>query len=123
MAERSGIYLRLAAATVRATTRRPAYLAVRTVAAALIVVLEVAGVALLLDRFGSVGGWRPAEVLLLFGMAFAGQGLALVFGNSLEAEKLSELVRRGTFDQVLTRPASPLGWVVARRSRLGATRR
>jgi ABC-2 type transport system permease protein len=113
VAETLGVYLRLAAATVRATTRRPAYLAVRTVAAALIVVLEVAGVALLLDRFGSVGGWRPAEVLLLFGMAFAGQGLALAFGNSLEAEKLSELVRRGTFDQVLTRPASPLGWVVA----------
>src|SRR4029450_404489 len=37
----------------------------------------------------------------------------LVFGDTLEADKLSELVRRGTFDQVLTRPASPLGWMVA----------
>jgi len=37
----------------------------------------------------------------------------MMFGNSLEADKVSELVRRGTFDQVLTRPASPLGWVVA----------
>ena len=113
MAERLGVYLRLAAASVRATTRRPAYLAVRTVAAGLIVVLELAGVVLLLDRFGSIGGWRPAEVVLLFGLAFAAQGLALMFGNSLEADKVSELVRRGTFDQVLTRPASPLGWVVA----------
>jgi ABC-2 type transport system permease protein len=83
------------------------------VAAGLIVVLEVAGVVLLLGRFGSIGGWRPAEVVLLFGLAFAAQGLALMFGNSLEADKVSELVRRGTFDQVLTRPASPLGWVVA----------
>jgi ABC-2 type transport system permease protein len=106
VAERLGVYL-------RATTRRPAYLAVRTVAAGLIVVLELAGVVLLLDRFGSIGGWRPAEVVLLFGLAFAAQGLALMFGNSLEADKVSELVRRGTFDQVLTRPASPLGWVVA----------
>jgi ABC-2 type transport system permease protein len=113
VAERLGLYLRLAAASVRATTRRPAYLAVRTLAAGLIVVLEVAGVVLLLDRFGSIGGWRPAEVVLLFGLAFAAQGLALMFGSSLEADKVSELVRRGTFDQVLTRPASPLGWVVA----------
>jgi ABC-2 type transport system permease protein len=52
-------------------------------------------------------------VVLLFGLAFTAQGLALVFGNSLEADKVSELVRRGTFDQVLTRPSSPLGWVVA----------
>jgi ABC-2 type transport system permease protein len=113
VAERPGVYLRLAAASLRANARRPAYLAVRTAAAAVLVVVEVAGVALLLDRFESVGGWRPAEVLLLFGLAFAAQGLALVAGNSLEADKVSELVRRGTFDQVLTRPASPLGWVVA----------
>jgi ABC-2 type transport system permease protein len=113
VAERLGLYLRLAAAAVRATTRRPTYLAVRTLAAGLIVVLEVAGSVLLLDRFGSIGGWRPAEVALLFGLAFAAQGLALTFGNSLESDKMSELVRRGTFDQVLTRPVSPLGWVVA----------
>jgi ABC-2 type transport system permease protein len=113
VAERLGLYLRLAAAAVRATTRRPTYLAVRTLAAGLIVVLEVAGSVLLLDRFGSIGGWRPAEVALLFGLAFAAQGLALTFGNPLESDKMSELVRRGTFDQVLTRPVSPLGWVVA----------
>lgn len=113
MAETVGAYLRLAAAAVRATIRRPAYLAVRTLAAGLIVALEVAGSVLLLDRFGSIGGWRPAEVVLLFGLAFAAQGLALTFGNSLETDKMSQLVRRGTFDQVLTRPVSPLGWVVA----------
>jgi ABC-2 type transport system permease protein len=113
VAEGLGVYLRLAAASVRATARRPAHLAARFLAAALIVTLEVAGVALLLDRFGSIGGWRPAEVVLLFGLGFTAQGLALVFGDTLEADEVSKLVRRGTFDQVLTRPASPLGWVVA----------
>ena len=113
MAEGLGVYLRLAAASVRATARRPAHLAARFLAAALIVTLEVAGVALLLDRFGSIGGWRPAEVVLLFGLGFTAQGLALVFGDTLEADEVSKLVRRGTFDQILTRPASPLGWVVA----------
>ena len=113
MADSLAVYLRLAAASVRANTRRPAYLAVRTASAGLIVAIEVAGVVLLLDRFGTIGGWRPAEVVLLFGLAFASQGLALTFGNSLEADRLSELVRKGTFDQILTRPVSPLGWVVA----------
>jgi ABC-2 type transport system permease protein len=113
VAERAGIYLRLAAASVRATARRPVYLVARTLAAALIVAIEVAGVVLMLDSFGSIGGWRPAEVVLLFGLAFTAQGLVMVFGDTLEADKMSELVRRGTFDQVLTRPASPLGWVVA----------
>src|SRR4029453_17718932 len=113
VAEPPGVYLRLAAASVRATARRPAHLAARTLAAALIVAIEVAGGLLMLGPFGSIGGWRPAEVVVLFGLGFAGQGLALVFGDTLEADKMSELVRRGTFDQVLTRPASPLGWVVA----------
>ena len=36
-----------------------------------------------------------------------------MFGDTLEADEVSKLVRRGTFDQILTRPASPLGWVVA----------
>jgi ABC-2 type transport system permease protein len=113
VAEGLRLYLRLAAASVRANTRRPAFLAVRMLASGLIVAIEVAGVVLLLDRFGSIGGWRPAEVVLLFGLAFTSQGLALTFGNCLEADRVSELVRRGTFDQVLTRPVSPLGWVVA----------
>jgi ABC-2 type transport system permease protein len=113
VAERPGIYLRLAAAAVRATARRPAYLAARTLAAGLLVAVEVAGVVLLVDRFGTIGGWRTAEVVLLFGLAFAAQGLAQLFGDTLEADKVSTLVRRGTFDQVLTRPVSPLGWVLA----------
>jgi hypothetical protein len=49
VAEQLALYLRLAAASVRANTRRPTHLAVRTVAAGLIVAIEVAGVVLLLD--------------------------------------------------------------------------
>ena len=107
------VYLRLAAAAVRANARRPAFLAARTLASGSIAAVEVAGMVLLLDRFGTVGGWRAAEVVLLAGLAFASQGLALTLGTRLEADNLSLLVRKGTFDQVLTRPVSPLGWLVA----------
>src|SRR5206468_6664858 len=40
-------------------------------------------------------------------------GLGLLFGDRLEPTYFSELVRRGTFDQVLVRPTAPLGWLVA----------
>ena len=113
MAEGLLVYLRLAAAAVRANARRPVFLAARTLASGTIVAAEVAGMVLLLDRFGTVGGWRAAEVVLLAGLAFASQGLALTLGTRLEADDLSLLVRKGTFDQVLTRPVSPLGWIVA----------
>ena len=113
MAEGVAVYLRLAAAAVRANAGPPVVLAVRTVAAGMIVAVEVTAVVLLLDRFGTIGGWRVPEVVLLFGLAFASQGLALTLGNRPEADNLSLLVSRGTFDQVLTRPVSPLGWLVA----------
>jgi ABC-2 type transport system permease protein len=106
------VYLRLAQAAVRANVRRPAYLAVRTASAGLLVTAELGGIAILLGRFGTVGDWRAPEVLVLFGLAFASQGLALGVGNSLDTDRLSLLVRRGTFDQVLTRPVSPLGWML-----------
>jgi ABC-2 type transport system permease protein len=113
VAEALLVYLRLAAAAVRADSGKPLFLVLRTVAAGLIVAVEVTALVLLLDRFGTIGGWRVAEVALLFGLAFASQGLALALGTRLEADHLSLLVRRGTFDQVLTRPVSPLGWLVA----------
>jgi ABC-type uncharacterized transport system permease subunit len=65
------VYLRLAAAAVRADSGRPLFLALRTVAAGMIVAVEVMAVVLLLDRFGTIGGWRAPEVVLLFGLAFA----------------------------------------------------
>ena len=77
MAESVLVYLRLAAAAVRADSGRPLWLVLRTVAAAMIVAVEVLAVVLLLDRFGTIGGWRVPEVVLLFGLAFASQGLAL----------------------------------------------
>jgi ABC-2 type transport system permease protein len=106
-------YLRLALAALRANVQRPATLAARGVGTALISLVEVIGIVLLLDRFGAIAGWRTAEVVVLVGLGACGQGLALTIGNRLEPDNISLLLRRGTFDQVLTRPVSPLGWVVA----------
>ena len=106
-------YLALARASLRANVRRPAALVVRGVGSALIALVEAVGVVLLVNRFGTIGGWRAAEIVVLAALVFAGQGLALALGNRLRPDDISLLIRRGTFDQVLTRPMSPLGFVVS----------
>jgi ABC-2 type transport system permease protein len=109
----SRTYLELTLASLRGNVQRPATLVVRAVGTGLISIVEMIGVVLLLDRFGSIGGWHASEVVLLVGLGACGQALALALGNRLEPDNISLLLRRGTFDQVLTRPVSPLGWVVS----------
>ena len=62
----------------------------------------------LLDRFGTLGGWDWPEMALLF----AFQLLAYSLGASLsfvQFRDLETLVRKGTFDALLVKPISP--WV------------
>jgi ABC-2 type transport system permease protein len=85
----------------------------RTAGAGMLVISEAIGALILLDRFGGIGGWSPSEVLLLFGLADAGLGLGMLLADPLEPPTFSQLLRDGRFDQVLTRPVSPLVWVVS----------
>lgn len=68
---------------------------------------------LTVSRFGSVGGWLPEEILLLFALdllcySFAGVFCNKTFGN------FPELIRRGQLDEVLTKPFSPLALILMR---------
>src|SRR6266498_506722 len=122
-------YGALTMASLRSSVQRPATLVVRGIGSALVALCEAVGVVLLVDRFGSIAGWRTPEIIVLAGLVFTGQGLAQAVGNRLRPDDVSLMIRRGTFDQVLTRPISPLGrspaarwwcspsWCSARRSR------
>jgi ABC-2 type transport system permease protein len=107
------VYGRLVSAGIRGRAHRPGWLLVRTIGSGLIVLADGFAAALVVDRFGTLAGWRAPEVVLLVGLSAAGQGLGLLLGDRLEPTYFSELVRRGTFDQVLVRPTSPLGWLIA----------
>ncbi len=100
-------------ATVRSFSTSWRLNLLRTVGAGTLVVTEALGALILLDRFGGIGGWTPSEVLLLFGLADAGLGLGMLLADPLEPPTFSQLLRDGRFDQVLTRPLSPLLWVVS----------
>jgi ABC-2 type transport system permease protein len=105
-------YGALTLASLRSNVQRPATLVLRGVGSALVALCEAVGMVLLIDRFGSIAGWRTPEIIVLAGLVFTGQGLAQAVGNRLRPEDVSLLIRRGTFDQVLTRPISPLGFVI-----------
>ena len=105
--------MHLARATLRsfATDRRMGVFQI--LGGALLVVSEATGALVLVDRFGSIGGWTASEVLLLFGLADAGLGLGMLVADPFEPPTFSQLLRDGRFDLVLTRPISPLVWVAA----------
>jgi ABC-2 type transport system permease protein len=107
------VYGLLVGAGMRGRVHRPGWLLIRTAGSGLVILADGFAAALVVDRFGTLAGWSAPEVVLLVGLSAAGQGLGLLLGDRLEPTYFSELVRRGTFDQVLVRPTAPLGWLIA----------
>lgn len=103
----------LAMASVRAFSSSLRGNGLRMIGSAIGVISEAVGVVFLVDRFGGIASWSTAEVLLLFGIGGAGLRLGMLFGDPLEPPHFSQLLRDGSFDQALTRPMSPLLFVVA----------
>lgn len=77
-----------------------------------LVAVETAAPFLLVSQFGSIAGWTAPQVAMLIGLARGGEAIALIFGRGVDPTVFSETVRLGRFDQVLTRPVSPLGWLL-----------
>jgi ABC-2 type transport system permease protein len=84
----------------------------RTLGAASIVVAETVAIVILVGRFGDIGGWDAAQVAWLVGVANAGLGFGMLVGDAIEPPAFSNLIREGRIDAALTRPLSPLLWVV-----------
>jgi ABC-2 type transport system permease protein len=108
----ASVYWQLASARLRALTSSPRLFAMRCLGDAVLILVEALGPIFLVNRFGSIAGWSGPEVVMLIGIARAGEGFALMVGRGVEPTIFSETVRLGRFDQVLTRPVSPLGWLL-----------
>ncbi len=106
------VALVLASASVRSFSSSLRMNVLRTLGASVLVWSEALAVIFLLTAFDGIAGWSTAEVLLLLGIADAGLGLGMLLGEPLEPPTFSQLLRDGRFDQVLTRPMSPLLWVI-----------
>ncbi|KQR27994.1 ABC transporter permease [Deinococcus sp. Leaf326] len=105
----AGHHLRLYFLLLRAQARSQGVyrtsFALDALATALITATEFAAFALVLPRFGGLGGWTLGEVALLYGLAELGFVLMDLLFGGFDAPNLSAQIRSGSFSTLLLRPA------------------
>ncbi|WP_405060075.1 ABC-2 family transporter protein [Kribbella sp. NBC_01505] len=73
-------------------------------------------IGVLLDAFGSIAGWSPAEIMVLFGIRIASHSVyAFFFRRVIDVDLV---VHTGEFDRYLLRPTSPFLQLLTRRFNL-----
>lgn len=80
------------------------------------VLLDPTDLFVLFDRFGSAGGWPPARVFAMVGMALAAYGIAELFARGLDY--FPHFVKNGDLDRFLVRPRGVLMQAMAARFHL-----
>ena len=111
MAELGRIYLRLIGARARSQLEYRASLALQVVASALLTLLDFVMILVLFENVPELGGWSVQEVALLYGIAGISFALTdLIVGH---LDLFPQMIRDGTFDQILVRPLPSLLQVVA----------
>jgi len=68
---------------------------------------QAAVMVLLVTQFGSINGWKPYEVMLLYTYVLSSYTLCNAFFSGL-MWNLSDSIRYGDFDQSMTKPLNPL---------------
>jgi ABC-2 type transport system permease protein len=111
VAELGRIYLRLIGARARSQLEYRASLALQVVASALLTLLDFVMILVLFENVPELGGWSVQEVALLYGIAGISCALTdLIVGH---LDLFPQMIRDGTFDQILVRPLPSLLQVVA----------
>ena len=111
MAELARIYLRLVGGRARGQLEYRFSLVLQIVATALLTLLDFVMILVLFENVPRLDGWTVQEVALLYGLAavsFAFTDLAV--GH---LDLFPQMIRDGTFDQILVRPLPSLLQVVA----------
>lgn len=68
-------------------------------------------IALIMERFGSIGGWKLGEIAFLVGLIEMSFGTMDMIFSGFDPDSFSIEVREGRFDQVMLRPVG-LTWQV-----------
>ena len=95
-------YLLLAAVSIRATMAYRTSFVMLTLSQFLATFIDFAAILVMFSNVSSLGGFRLAEIALLYGVSSLGIGVAdLLAGN---CERVGRRIRDGSFDVVLIRP-------------------
>jgi len=111
VAELGRIYLRLIGARARSQLEYRASLALQIVGSALLTLLDFVMILVLFENVPELDGWSVQEVALLYGIAGISFALTdLIVGH---LDLFPQMIRDGTFDQILVRPLPSLLQVIA----------
>lgn len=99
------LYRRLVGAQVRSQMQYRVSFAFDLVSAGLITLVEFGAVALVFQRFESLGGWTLGEVALLYGMVTVSFKLMDMIFAGFDPSTFGEGIRLGAFDRIMLLPA------------------
>jgi ABC-2 type transport system permease protein len=100
----AGMYVRLIAVQIRSQFSYRTSFWLDLFAAGLGTVANFGTLALIMQRFGQVGGWSLGEVAFLYGMVETAFGVMDLLFSGFDPSTFGQRVRRGTFDRLLLRP-------------------
>ena len=103
-----GIYFRLMRIQIRSQLQYRASFLFLLFGAGLIALLEFSSLALVMQRFDTIRGWTVGEVAFLYGLVEISFALMDMVFSGFDPQRFGLEVRKGTFDQVLLRPLSPI---------------
>jgi ABC-2 type transport system permease protein len=87
-------------------------------ATAVITLVEFGALALVFERFGSLGGWTLGQVAFLYAIVELSFGLMDMLFSGFDPPYFGREVRLGTFDRLLLRPINVTAQVLASRLEL-----
>lgn len=105
------LYRRLAANHVRGQMQYRVSFWMQIAGNALIYSLEFVAVLVFFLHFETLGGWEAGEIAFLYGLSSVSFGIAHIVGGGFAS--FSQLILRGDFDRLLTRPLSAFVQVLA----------
>jgi ABC-2 type transport system permease protein len=99
------LYRRLVAAQIKSQLQYRTAFVLDLVSAALFAITEFMALALVFMRFPRLGGWTLGEVALLYGLVECAFSVMDIVFAGFDPPNFSQYIRKGTFDQLLLRPA------------------
>lgn len=100
------LYSRLISIQIRSQLQYPVSFWIDVIGTGLSLATFFLSLALILQRFGNLGGWTIGEIAFLFGMLETSFGLMDMIFAGFDPQNFGRRVRRGTFDQLLVRPVN-----------------
>lgn len=100
------LYLRLISIQIRSQLQYPVSFWLDVLGTGISLATFFVSLALILQRFGDLGGWTIGEIAFLFGLLEASFGVMDIFFGGFDPANFGRRVRRGTFDELLLRPAN-----------------